>query len=279
MKTPDNSSIKRILCPFDFSTTSRGGLEYAGRLAQSLQASLTIFYVRTPALREDTQLYEDQNDTVKGIKRQLQLEARRIETQFGIACDISIESTTATSDFTIGEASASYDLTAMGTNGADALYEHVFGTGTHHRLGLAKCPVLLIPPGCPDHVPGRIVYAFDPETNPTYLLADLESLALPLKAEIRSLYIVPEPGVLKAGESEFPEAMIGVHGRWGFDWELDPICSDEVVAAVDRYMKHHEGDILALSCHHRALFERLFQESVIGEFSRLATYPVLVFWH
>ena len=128
-------------------------------------------------------------------------------------------------------------------------------------------------------MPGRIVYAFDPETNPTYLFTDLDGLAAPLKAKVHSLYIVPEPGVAETVPSPFPEAMIGVHDRWGFDWELDPISSDEVVDAIDKHMKQHKHDILALSCHHRPLFERLFQENVIDEFSRMATYPVLVFWH
>jgi len=278
MKTSDNK-IKRILCPIDFSTTSLGGLEYAGRIAQVLQARLTIFYAPTSVEPGIAQLYEDQNDTAKGIRRQLHMETNRIESKFGVLSDACIESTVENSDLTIGEASASYDLTIVGTNGADNLYEHIFGTGTHHRLGLAKCPVLLVPPGCPAHIPHEIVYAFDPETNPQYLLTDLEGIAGPLKARIRSLYIVPEPASGLVAQSQFPEAMIGVHDRWGFDWDMDPICSDEIVGALDRYMKHHKNAILALSCHHRAVFEPFFQDSIIGEFSRLAEYPVLIFWH
>jgi nucleotide-binding universal stress UspA family protein len=279
MKTIDNNRVKRILCPFDFSTTSLGGLEYAARLARTLQASLTVFYIRSSNVPEETQLYQDQNDLNKGIRRQLRNEMARIETRFGITPEICIESTVEGSELSIGEASAAYDLTVMGTNGADEMHEHIFGNGAHHRLGLAKCPVLLIPPKCPPRMPRRIVYAFDPETNPVHLLTDLEALAVPLGAEIRSLYIVPEPGVKETFASPFPEAMIGVHDKWGFDWDLDPICSDEVVAAIDKHMRHHKNDILALSCHHRPLFERLFQENVIDEFSRMATYPILVFWH
>jgi nucleotide-binding universal stress UspA family protein len=279
MKSTDNNRIKRILCPLDSSPTSRVGLEYAGCLAKELHASLTIFYVRTSAQTDDAQLYGDQNDLARGIKRQLQIEAREIQSQFGVKCDAFIESTEEDSELTIGEASGSYDLIVAGTHGFDDLHEHIFGAGTHHRLGLAKCPVLLVPPGHPIQVPHRIVYAFDPETNPKYLRSDLEGLAAPLKAKIRSLYIVPEPPVANGLEAQFPEAMIGVHDRWGFDWELDPICSDEIVGALDKYMKDHKGGILALSCHHRSLFESLFQDSVIGEVSRVATYPVLVFWH
>jgi nucleotide-binding universal stress UspA family protein len=278
MKTLSNK-IRRIICPIDFSTTSLDGLRYAARLAEALNARLTIFYASTTPPQADAQLYEDQNDIAKSIRRQLRIETAQIETEFGVTCDACIESATEGSRLTIGEASAAYDLTVVGTNGSDGLHDHIFRTTTHHRLGLAKCPVLLVPPGSLARVPRKIMYAFDPETNPTYLINDLESLAAPLKAKIRSLYIVPEPvGELLAG-SRFPEAMIGVHDRWGFDWELDPICSDEIVPALDKYMKHHKGAVLALSCHNRSVFESLFQENIIEEFSRVATYPVLIFWH
>jgi nucleotide-binding universal stress UspA family protein len=266
------------MCPVDFTPTSLNGLDYAGCLAQTLEARVTIFYATTIE-QPGVSLYEDQNDTAKGVRRQLHLEATRIESQFGIACDACIESTTPGSDLTVGEASAAYDLTVIGTNGADGLYEHIFSTSTHHRLGLAKCPVLLVPPGCQPHAPRQIMYAFDPETNPAYLLTDLKTLAEPMKAKIRSLYITPEPASSLLSQSQFPNAMIGMHDRWGFDWDLDPICSDEIVPALDKYMKHHKGALLALSCHHRTVFESLFQDTVIGEFSRLATYPILIFWH
>jgi nucleotide-binding universal stress UspA family protein len=279
MKTSDSHHIERILCPFDFSETARIGLAYAVQLGKVFDASLTLFSVQTSATPDTMQLYEDQNDSSKALRRQLKIEALQIQTQHGISCDTFIESTDENSAFTIGEASAAYDLTVVGTDGTDDLYQHIFGDNTHHRLGLAKCPVLLVPPACPTRLPHEIFYAFDPETNPRYLLTDLEILSEPLKAKVRSLYIVPEPVDELVAASQFPEAMIGMHGRWGFDWDFDPICSDEIISALDRHMKSRKNSMLALSCHHRALFEGMFQDQVMGEISRLATYPVLVFWH
>ena len=55
--------------------------------------------------------------------------------------------TTDSIEVAVGSMSTDYDLIVMGTNGADNLYQHVFGVNTHHVLGLTRCPVLMIPAG------------------------------------------------------------------------------------------------------------------------------------
>ena len=79
MTTYFNHKIERINCPFDFTRTGRVGLNYAGMLAAALGARLTIFYVEPSIWPEELQLYEDQNDNNKGIRRLLKLEAETME--------------------------------------------------------------------------------------------------------------------------------------------------------------------------------------------------------
>lgn len=280
METHFNPQIEKIICPFDFSVTGKAGLEYASLLARALKASLTIFYVQPTIWPEALQLYEDQNDSRKGLRRLLRVEANNVADRYGIACDYAIEPTLDTMEMAIGAMSADYDLIVMGTNGADDLYQHVFGTNSHHVLGLAKCPVLMIPEGYEARIPKLMVYAFDPETNPTFLVTQLESLALPLKAEVRTLHVVPEASPTETERKmELLAEMLEVMEDKGFDWGFEPIYADKVVSAVDDYMKQQGADLLALSYHHRTLFEKLFRENVIKDISRIADYPVLVFWH
>jgi len=144
MRTNFNHKIEKIICPFDFTETGRAGLGYAGLLSMALGARLTIFYVQPSNWPEAPQLYEDPNDSTRGIKRLLKLEINAMEDLFGIQCEYAVEPTTDTITMAVGAMSADYDLIVMGTNGADDLYQHVFGTNTHHVLGLARCPVLMI---------------------------------------------------------------------------------------------------------------------------------------
>ena len=147
MNTYFNNKIERINCPFDFTRTGRVGLNYAGMLAAILGARLTIFYVEPSIWPEELQLYEDRNDSTKGFRRLLKLEAMDMAERFGIESEYAIEPTTDSIEVAVGSMSTDYDLIVMGTNGADNLYQHVFGVNTHHVLGLTRCPVLIVPLG------------------------------------------------------------------------------------------------------------------------------------
>ena len=164
MTTYFNNKIQRINCPFDFSRTARAGLNYAGMLAAALGARLTIFFVEPSIWPDDVQLYEDPNDSNKGFRRLLKLEAEDMRERFGIESDYAIEPTTGSIEVPVGSMSTNYDLIVMGTNGADNVYHHVFGVNTHHLLGLTKCPVLMIPLGYIPQTPKQMAYAFDSGT-------------------------------------------------------------------------------------------------------------------
>jgi nucleotide-binding universal stress UspA family protein len=279
MTTHFNHKIERINCPFDFTRTGRIGLNYAGMLAAALGARLTIFYDEPSVWTEELQLYEDRNDSAKGIRRLLKLEAENMEAKFGIEVNYAIDLTTDSIEVPVGSMSTDYDLIVMGTNGADNLYQHVFGINTHHLLGLTRCPVLMIPLGYGLHLPKQMVYAFDVETNPDFLAGQLERLALPLKADVRTLCVVGDGTAEAERKIDLLGEMLGIREHKEFNWDFEPTYSDEAVSSVDQYMKDSNMDILALSYHHRTLFEKLFKENVNKKISRIADYPVLVFWH
>jgi len=279
MTTSFNHKIERINCPFDFTRTGRVGLNYAGMLAAALGARLTIFYDEPSIWPDELQLYEDPNEITKGIRRLLKLEAERMAERFGIEADYAIDPTTDSIEVAVGSMSTDYDLIVMGTNGADNLYQHVFGVNTHHVLGLTRCPVLMIPRGYELQIPKQMVFAFDAETNPDFLEDQLERLASPLKANVDTLRVAPDSTTEAERKMQLLGEMLGVTEDKEFDWDFEPTYSDEAVASVDQYIKESGTDILALSYHHRSLFEKLFRENVDKKVSRIADYPVLVFWH
>jgi nucleotide-binding universal stress UspA family protein len=279
MTTHFNNKIERINCPFDFTRTGRVGLNYAGMLAAVLGARLTIFYVEPSIWPDDIQLYEDRNDSAKGIRRLLRLEAQDMQERFGIEADYAFEPHTESIEIPIGSMSGDYDLIVMGTNGADDLYHNVFGVNTHHLLGLTRCPVLMIPRGYELRIPKQIVYALDGENEPDFLAAELERLASPLNARIRTLNVASESTAEAEQKMRLLGEVLGVSEQDEFNWEFEPSYSDEAVTSVDQYIKSSGADILALSYHHHTLFEKLFRENVDKKVSRIADYPVLVFWH
>jgi nucleotide-binding universal stress UspA family protein len=279
MTTHFNDKIERINCPFDFTRTGRVGLNYAGMLAAVLGARLTIFYVEPSIWPEDIQLYEDQNDSAKAIRRLLRLEVQDMQERFEIESDYAFEPSTESIEIPVGSVSRDYDLIVMGTNGADSLYQNVFGVNTHHVLGLTRCPVLMIPRGYELRIPFQIVYALDGESRPDTFSAELERMASPLNARVRTLSVVHDSIAEAERKMQLLGEVLGVTEQEEFNWDFEPTYSDEAVISLDQYIKNSGADILALSYHHRTLFEKLFRENVDKKVSRIADYPVLVFWH
>jgi len=279
MTTYFNHKIERINCPFDFTRTGSVGLNYAGMLAAALGARLTIFYVEPSFSTEEPQLYEDLNDNNKGIRRLLKLEAETMKERYGIESDYAIDHSTDSIEVAVGSRSTDYDLIVMGTNGADNLYQQVFGVNTHHLLGLTRCPVLMIPQGYELRLPKQMVIVFDQETNSDFLLSQLERLSLPLNAYVRALPVENDGTAKVEHKIELLGEMLGIREQQEFKWDFEPIYADDVVSSFDQYIKDSATDILALSYHHRTLFEKLFNENVVKKISRIADYPVLVFWH
>lgn len=272
--------MKRILCLVDFSEVSKQGMEYASHLAKALQANLSLLYVRTTIWPEAIQLEHEEKKSNESILGWLSIFAREIHQEFGIFCEYHLQETTSTVEEVVAEQAERYDLVVMGTNGVDNFYQYAFGSNSFHVMQKSKCPVLIVPAGYMYRPITQLVYAYDPDTNPLFLISQLKKLATQLGASVKVLHIPEEEkysdtkrkmeileGVIKARESGNIE--------WSFDFEF----SNDVPLALDEYMKTNTGDILALSFHHRSLVEKLFKENVIKKISMIADYPVFTFWH
>lgn len=273
-------NVKNILCPVDFSDASRNGLEYASQLAKKISAHLTLLYVRTSIWPEAVQLEEEIKDSNESIASKLSLIASEVHKEFGILCNYHIKQTTDTAEETIADHSKQYDLVVMGTNGADDYYQYVFGSHTFHVIAKSKCPVVVVPVGVGYRPVRLLVYAYDPDTNPIFLIEELKKLAVHLNAEVRVLHITEEkPSEEENRKLEILKEAVRVREPKNIAWTFDYQYSHEVSWALDQYMKRNKGDMLALSFHHRTLIDNLFNENVVKRISMMAEYPVFVFWH
>ena len=269
-----------VLCPVDFSDASKSGMEYAANLTKALSAHLTLFYVRPSIWPEAVQLEQEASRSTENISGQLLVFKKTVQEEFDISCDYEMEPTTDTIETAVAAKASKYDLIVLGTNGADNLYEHVFGSNTLHVIERTKCPVVIVPNGCAYQSVKSIVYAYDPETNPFFQVDQLLSLAAPLRTEVRVVHISTAKRSVET-ERKMEVLMEALNARekkevpLSFDYQY----SDEVAPALHQYIVEHRGDMLALSGHHRRVLRKIFEENVVKQLSRVADYPVLVFWH
>jgi len=271
--------MKKILCPVDFSDVSANGMEYASYLAKALQASLTLLHVRTSIWPEAVQLKQESRRSNEEIHSALSLFKEEVQKEFSIDCSYHIENTTGTVDETVASFAKQYDLVVMGTNGADDTYQYVFGTNTFQVIERSNSPIIVVPQGCVYQPVDRIIYAYDPDTNPIFLIDQLRNLSSSLSTEIRVLHIAEDkPSAEVKRKMEILRDAVKARASKKFDWSFDFQYSKDVWWALDQYMVANKGSMLALSFHHRSLFEKLFNEDVIKKVTMVADYPVYVFW-
>jgi nucleotide-binding universal stress UspA family protein len=143
----DVTSLHRILCPVDFSTSSGHALEYAASLAQEAQASLTVLHVveLPPDLSEfpytglteyrDTRFQEARAHLSQAVKtgvpaaykaEELVLVGKGYREILHVATDRAV------------------DLIAMGVQGRGAADLMFFGSTANHVIRQAVCPVLTL---------------------------------------------------------------------------------------------------------------------------------------
>jgi nucleotide-binding universal stress UspA family protein len=271
--------MKKILCPIDFSDAAKNAVEYAANLSKALNESLTLLYVRQSIWPEAIQLEKEVMESNEELAARLLVFINEIQDEFGIPCHYHIAQTTGTMEEAVAEFAADFDLIVMGTNGADNYYQYAFGTNSFHVIEKSKCPVLVIPEDYSYRSINLIVYAYDPDTNPIFLIDQLKGLVTSLNANVKVLHILQEkPSEESKRKLAILKETVRVREPKHISWSFDSQFSHEVSFALNQYMKEHRGDILAMSFHHRTLMENLFTENTIKKISMMADYPVFVFW-
>lgn len=271
--------MKKILCPVDFSLTSQEGVDYAAHLAQALGCSITLFHVRTTIWPEARQLDYLTDISDENIRHLLNDWCAELQQQYSIACNAYFESATATFEEIVAAQALHHDLVVMGTHGADSFFSHVFGSNTFHVIEKSRCPVIVVPHGCDYQPLYLIVYAYDPETNPLFIVDQLKALTQGLGSNVRVLHVEENPKVEVRRRMEILKEAIKARESKYLKLSFDFQYSEEVSYALNTYMKVHKAGMLALSVVHRSLIEKLFTENVVKQVSLTTECPVFVFWH
>ncbi|NOT28102.1 MAG: universal stress protein [Acidobacteria bacterium] len=141
-------ALRRVLCPVDFSESSKGALDYAAALAREASARLTVLHVvePIPALPE----YAGAVDMAK-LRHECFEHAR---TQLSRTVKEFVRDTCATDELVlVGRSHAEIlrvaadqaaDLIVLGVRGRGAADLMFFGSTTNHVVRGAHCPVLTV---------------------------------------------------------------------------------------------------------------------------------------
>jgi nucleotide-binding universal stress UspA family protein len=210
-------AIHRILCPVDFSETSRGALEHAAALARWYDARLTALHVVPlvpttltfpPAISAAT-MEPISPETFRGeLRRFVASVADTVPTDLVVLSGDPARTT-------LDQARAlESDLLVLGTHGRAGFERLVLGSVAEKVLRRATCPVLTVPPAVAEQPVAprppykRILCPVDFSAASDRALRYAVSLAEEAQARLVLLHVLelfPEQDIREHGHFDVPE--------------------------------------------------------------------------
>lgn len=274
--------IKKILCPTDFSGVSSNAIEFAAKLAQRTNSTLTLVHVQPVAIGEGINLFAggDRESVAEAKLATKQLEDICLELNrtFKISCTHEIIASSLESfENVIAAESPKYDLTVIGTNGADTINQFYFGSHSYRVAKKETGCVIIVPENCSFSGIENLAFASDC-TNPEQMgFRQLKVFTDLFNPELRVLYI---------SEKDNPEAksiystfcnLVGEALNYENNIVFERIIFENEAEAIGKFMEKTNAEILALYMEDRSLLFKTFHEDVIKKLTSYADFPILIF--
>jgi nucleotide-binding universal stress UspA family protein len=298
-------TIRRILCPVDFSDHSTRALDHSLAIASWYHATVTVLhvspvapvaaYVSGSGLPAYVTMTADARHAVVTSLRQF---AAR-EQQAGAPVEFEVAEGGVAETILARSSALPADLLVLGTHGRSGFSRWVLGSITEKVLRTAVCPVLTVPRAVGNATPvafRRIVCAVDFSDCSMAALEHAMSLAQEANAQLTVVHVIELPPdiprevheTVLAGPRNFAEyiALAEEEGRARLADAVPTrvrasIAVDTVLAAgkpyreILRVASEHGADLLVVGVHGRGAIDRLFFGSTTQHLVRQAACPVL----
>ncbi|MBC7411769.1 MAG: universal stress protein [Bacteroidia bacterium] len=273
--------IKNIIVATDFSATSRNAYRYAKLLANSLNATLTVVYIRESMMMvadsslvpytivDDAEFINQLEELVVEENKTLQLAAiHNVKTKVGRGdvvdelVEISKEETT--------------DLIVIGSTGLSDVLTKIFGSTSVSLSNLAHCPVLLIPRNAKWIAIERIMYASNYASLSPIMVSNIAEFALSTKADLYFVNVRNTESMIEDEPNQFDWEELFTVRNPNFYYEKETIYGNDIVNELIKYSTNKYIDVMCFVSNHRNFWQKLAHKSITENMAISSTIPMLV---
>ena len=136
--------MRKILCPVDFSETSRKALNAALELADAFSARLNVIYVSPDYLIRKMRVAEDRDKTAKALRERAENRLDDFLRGFSLKEAGRVEEGEPGSEIVSFAEREDVDLIVMGARGLGFVQGLLIGSVTDAVLKSSPCPVFVI---------------------------------------------------------------------------------------------------------------------------------------
>lgn len=282
----NNSIIKlnimnTILYPTDFSENSINALPYAIDLAKRVNSRLVFLHVFEISLMAPANDFTSREQTALKVAEDVRTASRdrlaETLTKFDLEdleCVSLINEGKVEEEIIKITKSMKVDLIVLGTHGETGSRELLMGSVAVHVIRQAECPVLAIPQDAVFKPLKKIVYATELEFYEDKFFQDTLDIARFFDASVTFLHIhryAEKPGDKMKDLEAFVER--SDYGKIA----IQDLGQDNTFERIDRYVKEHDIDLLAITTHTKSLFDRLFHRSLTKRMVLHSHIPLLAY--
>ena len=298
-------SIKRILCPIDFSGFSRRAVQYAVRIAEWYESEVDLLHVfasvAPPAVLAE---YPATIKLEANARQQLGKETQRYGEPLA-AAGVRFTTTVGEGDTVetiLAEAdSRGCDLIVMGTHGSGGFERLLLGSISEKVLRKARCPVLTIPPHdetmpqpkavvfknilCPidfsEPSMQALTYALSLAEEADGRLTAIHALEWFAHPEPREYGQVSVPEYRRLVEHDARERLTHAIPEEARQWchAEEVLTTGKPHSEILRLAKERSADLIVMGVHGRGAIDMMFFGSVTNHVVRAASCPVLTVHH
>lgn len=275
--------MKNILVPTDFSKNAECAFNYAIKLAEQINATVTVVHIYHPSVNHMNEyMIIADNELEKVTRERLNnfVKKRNSKTKNKVAIadrvQKKLELGFAAEKLVKMSKTGEYDLIVMGATGSTGMLEMVFGKVSLHVAKSSACPVLLIPSGVRFEPIREIMYAIEYEMVNQHALSQLEEISNKLKANVHLVHVYEDvekkPDGTKSSlvEKTFQQKVPNLK------FTMDAVSSDSVVHGLSEYAIEKNMDWMVLVKPQRKLWQRLLHTSKTNEIIMNPQIPLMV---
>lgn len=282
-KKNQNTLVKTILFPTDFSPTAENAFKYALHMADHLGAKIVLLHSYNEELlssylapqRLKSALQADNIEKAlayfESYKKQAQ-DALNTEVEI----ELILEYGSAEKIITHRSIREQADLIIMGTQGAASESSRLFGSVTSQVIERAACPVLAVPIECSYSPIQKMLYALQMKEEDFAIIDQLLELCAILQTSLTCVHISTNEDYLEG--VEFDEFKLYYEGGLevkNINFEL--IKDKDVFTGLQHYINQNQADAIAMTTHKRDIFRKIFDVSLTKEMMLYTDLPLFAF--
>jgi len=269
-----------ILVPTDFSDLSRVAINYAVKVANKLNGTLTLLHVVTviqptrASMRLRLEALEE--ELLRCAKEDMEMLIAELAGKLKTTKPLeykTVQGSSFNATVKIEAKKLRSGLIVIGTRGANGLKKVVLGSNTASLIEISHIPVLVVPELAEFTSLKNLVYA----TDLMHLEDEIATMLPYVKIFESTLHIFHAASGAKAvapAEAKIKAAIAGVdYGKF----KIRVVADKEVDKAVETYVKETTSDLLATFTREHSVYEKLFERSLTRKLAFQSRLPLLAF--